>query len=145
MRMNGFWRFFKVFMFALFSSFMGLMIICGPTVDFTVIAVAVIFGLGLNLAYFIGKKGGSTQHKARIVEKSLYGQYCFAVEIDGILLPELTWIPMMPETTAKIRDIIPCDEILLIRVDLYITNGTLLQVRKIKCGLPPHVHDNVPQ
>ncbi len=145
MRINSFWRFFKVFIFALFGSFMGLVVImCGPAVNIIVVIVALIFGLGLSFAYFVGNKEHSTQHKVRVVKKSLYGQHCFVVEIDSILLPKLTWIPMMPDTTAKIRDIIPANRKLLIRVNLYLKDS-LLQVRTIHCGLPPHVYEDEPQ
>ena len=144
MRMNGFRGLFKVFIFVLFGSFMGLAVIGIPTVDVTAISVMLIFWLGLWLVYFVWKKVRPIQLKARIVKQSLYGQNCFAVEIDGVLLSELTWIPIIPETTAEIRDIIPCDEILMVRVNLYM-NGTLLQVRKINCCLPPHVYKNISQ
>jgi len=142
MSMIRFWQPFKIITFSLFGSLIGLIILCEPDINSTVILVAIIFGFGISLAYFVGGKVNKTQHKARIVEQSLYGQCYFAVEIDGVLLPQLTWILKTPETIAEVRDIIPFDKKLLVRINLYI-GSKLLRVHTINCGLPPYIHDDV--
>ena len=149
MRMMIFLRQFRIFIFSPFGFIIGLTILTGPDVESMLFPVATIFAIGLSLAFRMEHTKHPIHYKARIVKKILgdqeFGQRCYAVEVDGMLLPKITWLPIQDDQTVSIHDIIPYGKIITVRLTIKTIEqwNQSTRIHIIMCGKPPHVYDHV--